>query len=397
MKKLLMLFVMLFACCMFVACNKEEEIRRPLEEVTEINLGGSGPVEGDYAVYGTTTLKGIQLAIEEINDAGGVQLGDKKVPFKLVGFPNDGGDPTKAATNLNTLVGQNVDVVIGAVTSGATEGLIGEAVKVGVPVITPTGTADKLTVGEKGDDRANRENVFRACFYDSYQGEFMAKYAKQKGYEKAYVLFNNDDAYSVGLKDSFVKTAAAEGLATKVESYAAATKDFTTQWDKIIAEGYTCVYIPDYYQVVYTIIKAGAAAGYEGVIYGGDGWDGVTTQFNEGDQFDTAFFEQCYYTNHYFGGSDAEAVKTFVEAYKAKYNGEEPASFAALGYDAVYMVKQAIEAAGSLEYDDVTKALNDCEFSGLVTSAKSFKFVNGSPAKDAVVLTFKDGKEVEAK
>jgi len=389
MKKLLMLFVMLFACCMFVACNKEEE--------PSIKIGSAGPLAGEVAVYGTAVKKGVELAIKEINAAGGVQVGEEKLPFKLVDFINDDADPTKSAAALNTLVGKKVDVVIGAVTSGATEGLISEAVKVGVPVITPTGTADKLTVGEKGDDRANRENIFRACFYDSYQGEFMAKYAKAQGYEKAYVLFNNDDAYSVGLKDALVNTAATEGVATKVESYTKNTTNFDTFWATIKAEGYTCVYVPDYYEKVYTVLKAGAAAGYEGVVYGGDGWDGVTTQLNEEDQFDTKFLEQCFYTNHYFGGSDAEAVKKFVAAYKAEYNNEDPASFAALGYDAVYMAKQAIEAAGSVDYDKVVEALNACEFSGLVTSAKSFKFVDGSPAKDAVVLTFKDAKEVEVK
>jgi len=340
--------------------------------------------------------KGIELAIEEINAAGGVDVDGTKYPFELVDFINDDADPTKAAAALNTLVGKNVDVVVGAVTSGATEGLIGEAVKVGVPVITPTGTADKLTVGEKGDDRANRENIFRACFYDSYQGEYMAKYAKGEGYTKAYVLFNNDDAYSVGLKDAFVKTAQAEGLTVEVDSYGKNSSNFDTYWATIKSKGYTCVYVPDYYEKVYSVIKAGSEAGYEGVVYGGDGWDGVTTQFET--EFDKSFMEQCFYTNHYFGGSDAEAVKTFVTSYKAEYGqDEEPASFAALGYDAVYMVKQAIEAADSLEYEDVIAALAEGTFSGLVTSAASFKFIDGSPAKEAVVLTFKDGKETEVK
>ena len=387
MKKFLSMLLVFVLAFVLVGCGEDNTIK----------LGSSGPLSGSTSIYGLAVKNGVELAIEEINKAGGVKVGDEYKELSLVDFVNDEADATKAGAALTTLVSKKADIIVGAVTSGATEGLIGEAVKEGIPVITPTGTADKLTVGEKGDDRANRENIFRACFYDSYQGEFMAKYAKAQGYEKAYVLFNNDDAYSVGLKDAFVKTAEAEGVATEVVSYAAASKDFTTQWEKIIAEGYTCVYVPDYYEKVYTVLKAGAAAGYEGVVYGGDGWDGVTTQLNEEDQFDTKFLEQCFYTNHYFGGSDAEAVKKFVAAYKAEYNNEDPASFAALGYDAVYMAKQAIEAAGSVDYDKVVEALNACEFSGLVTSAKSFKFVDGSPAKDAVVLTFKDAKEVEVK
>ena len=98
---------------------------------------------------------------------------------------------------------------------------------------------------------------------------------------------------------------------------------------------------------------------------------------------------------HYFGKSENAVVKAFVEKYEAKY-GETPVSFAALGYDAVYIAKQAIEAAGSVEYDAVVEALTTGTFSGLVTSSAPFSFNNGNPEKAAVVITFKDGKEVEA-
>ena len=393
MKKFLMFVLMFVACFMAVACNGNNDDT----EVTSIKLGASGPLSGEVAVYGTAVEKGIKLAVEEINAAGGVELNGKKVPFELLPMVNDDADPTKAATALNTLVAEDANVIVGAVTSGATEGLISEAIKVGIPVITPTGTADKLTVGEDGNQRADRENIFRACFYDSYQGQYMAQYAKEQGYTKAYVLFNNDDAYSVGLKDAFVKTAA-EGnvkLDVQVQSYTKATNDYASYWNAIKNGGYTCVYVPDYYEKVYSVVKAAAEAGYEGVIYGGDGWDGVTTQLEE--TFDVAFLEQCFYTNHYFGGSENEAVQKFVTAYKAKYNNEEPASFAALAYDAVYMVKQAIEECDSLDYDKIIEALSEATFEGLVTSSEAFSFVDGSPAKDAVVLTFENGKEVEAK
>jgi ABC-type branched-subunit amino acid transport system substrate-binding protein len=114
---------------------------------------------------------------------------------------------------------------------------------------------------------------------------------------------------------------------------------------------------------------------------------------NEGE--DTSYLEKCFYTNHYFGESTNPAVVKFVNAYKAKYN-ETPVSFAALGYDAVYVAKQAIEAAGSVDYDAVVEALETGTFSNLVTSSKPFSFNNGNPEKAATVITFKDGKEVEA-
>lgn len=360
-----------------------------------IKLGSSGPLSGSASIYGQAVEKGVKLAIEEINKAGGVNVNGKMMEFELVDFVNDEADAGKAASALTSLIAKKVDVVVGAVTSGATEGLINEAVKYGVPVITPTGTADKLTVGEDGNQRADRENVFRACFYDSYQGKFMAKYTKDAGYAKAYVLFNNDDAYSVGLKDAYVAEAGVQGVEVVAVGYPKTTTDFTSYWAPVLDGKYQCVYVPDYYENVYNILKTGYGLGYDGVAYGGDGWDGVIQQVKEGD--DASFLEKCFYTNHYFGGSESPAVKKFVEAYKAAYNGEVPVSFAALGYDAVYIAKQAIEAAGSVDYEAVVEALTNGTFSGLVTSSTGFKFVNGNPEKAATIITFKDGKEVEKK
>ena len=360
-----------------------------------IKLGSSGPLSGSASIYGQAVEKGVKLAIEEINKAGGVNVNGKMMEFELVDFVNDEADANKAGAALTSLIAKKVDVVVGAVTSGATEGLISEAVKYGVPVITPTGTADKLTSGDSGNERATRANIFRACFYDSYQGTFMADYAVEKGVKKAYVLYNNDEDYSKGLKDAFVETAKANNVEVVAAGYSKNDKDFNAFWVPVLEGGYDCVYVPDYYENVYNILKTGYSKGYAGVAYGGDGWDGVIQQVKEGD--DASFLENCFYTNHYFGASESPAVKKFVDAYKAAYDGEVPVSFAALGYDAVYIAKQAIEAAGSLEYKDVVAALTNGTFSGLVTSSEGFKFKDGNPEKAATVITFKDGKEVEAK
>ena len=389
MKRVLSVLVMLlFAVCLFGCGGGSDDT---------IKLGSSGPLSGSASIYGQAVKKGIELAVEEINKAGGVNVNGEMKKLELVGFVNDEADAIKAGNALKDLVAKDVDLVVGAVTSGATEGLITEAVKEGVPVITPTGTADKLTAGDNGDERATRANVFRACFYDSYQGTYMANYAKDAGYKKAYVLYNNDDDYSVGLKDAFVETAEAAGISVVAQGYGKDVKDFTTYWAPITAGGYECVYVPDYYENVYNILTTGYSNGYKGVCYGGDGWDGVIQQVKNGE--DVSFLENCFYTNHYFGGSESAVVKNFVTNYKAKYGqDEEPVSFAALGYDAVYIAKQAIESAGSVDFDAVVEALAAGKFTGLVTSANEFSFdENGNPQKDAVVITFKDGKEVEAK
>ena len=393
MKKVFsVLFMLLLVVCL-VGCNKPVE-QQP-EERTVIKIGSSGPLSGSASIYGQAVKKGVELAIEEINNAGGVTVDGKAFPLELTYFANDEADSAKAAAALKELISKKVDIVVGAVTSGATEGLIGEAVTYGIPVITPTGTADQLTVGVKGNERAVRSNIFRACFYDSYQGKYMAEYAAAAGYKKAYVLFNNDEDYSKGLKNAFVETAQAKGMTVDTAAYSKNDKSFDSFWVPILNGGYDCVYVPDYYENVYKILKTGYGAGYNGVCYGGDGWDGVIQQVNYYD--DIAFLENCFYTNHYFGGSESPVVKKFIEAYKAKYNGEDPVSFAALAYDAVYIAKQAIEQAGSVDYAKVVEALTNGTFTGLVTSSTGFKFVDGNPEKAATVITFKDGKEVEAK
>ena len=387
MKKLFSLLVVLLLVCSVVGCNKDNKDKET------IKLGSAGPLSGSVSIYGLAVKEGVELAVEEINAAGGVNVDGEMKKLELVDFINDEADAKKSAAALTSLISKDVDVVVGAVTSGATEGLIAEAVKHGVPVITPTGTADKLTVGDNGDERDVRYNIFRACFYDSYQGTYMGQYAADQGVKKAYVLYNNDEDYSKGLKDAFVETATANNVNVVTAAYSKQDKDFNAFWVPILEGGYDCVYVPDYYENVYNILKTGYAKGYEGVCYGGDGWDGVIKQVKEGE--DASFLENCFYTNHYFGESESPAVKTFVEKYQAKY-GSIPVSFAALGYDAVYIAKQAIEACGSVEYDAVVEALTTGAFSGLVTSSQPFTFNNGNPEKAAVVITFKDGKEVEA-
>ncbi len=385
MRKLFSLLVVLLLVCSVAGCKGKE--------TETIKLGSSGPLSGSVSIYGQAVKEGVELAVEEINADGGVNVDGTMMKLELVDFVNDEADAKKAAAALTSLISKDVDVVVGAVTSGATEGLIAEAVKHGVPVITPTGTADKLTVGDKGDEREVRYNIFRACFYDSYQGTYMGQYAAEQGVKKAYVLYNNDEDYSKGLKDAFFETASSKDVEVTVAAYTKQDKTFDAFWVPILEGGYDCVYVPDYYENVYNILKTGYAKGYTGVCYGGDGWDGVIKQVKEGE--DASFLENCYYTNHYFGESESPVVKTFVEKYQAKY-GTIPVSFAALGYDAVYIAKQAIEAAKSLEYDAVVEALTKGTFTGLVTSSEPFSFNNGNPEKAAVVITFKDGKEVEA-
>ena len=359
-----------------------------------IMLGCVGPLSGAASMYGQMVKKGIELAVEEINKAGGVNVNGVMTEIQIADFIDDQMDFSKAANALKTLMNSNVDMVIGAVSSAATEGLISEAIKYDVPVISPSGTADQLTVGQEGNEREERYNIFRACNNDSYQAKYMAQYAKQAGYNKVYVLYNNEEDYSNSLKDEFILEAKSQGIEVVVGEYNDSERDFSSLWTSIINEGYQCVYIPDYYYNVYNVLKAGYTKGYQGVCYGSDGWDGLIYEIRSTDDY--KFLEKCFYTSPFHSASESETVKKFVEAYKNKYN-EIPSAFAAYGYDAIYIAKQAIEKAGSTEYDKVIEALTNSTFKGLVTTNKDIKFVNGNPESNPFIITFKDGKEVEAK
>ena len=385
----------------FIGWDQEIPTNMPSKDMTikaiwnrDIMLACVGPLSGAASMYGQVVKKGIELAVEEINNAGGVNLNGVMTKIKIADFLDDQMDASKAANALKTLMDQDIDIVIGSVTSGATEGLIREAIKYDVPVITPSGTADQLTIGEGGNEREGRYNIFRACNNDSYQAEYMAQYAKKAGYNKVYVLYNEDYDYSISLKNAFVLEAEVQGIELVVKEYNDSVRNFSSYWTEIIDEGYQCVYIPDYSDNVYNIIKTGYTNGYQGVCYGSDGWDGLLFELRSSDDYN--FLEKCFYTSPFYSSSESEAVKKFVEAYKNKYN-EIPSAFAAYGYDAIYIAKQAIEQASSTEYEKVIEALTTSTFKGLVTTNKDIKFVNGNPESNPFVVTFKDGKEVEAK
>ena len=387
----------------FVGWDKEIPTTMPSKNMTinaiwkrdNIKIVAISPLSSYLSMYGQAVKNGIELAVEEINASGGVNINGEMVKLEIAQYIDDKGDLTTASNKVANMISQNepIDIILGPVTSSTTETFVNDTSKYGIPVITPTGTHDKLTVGDNGDERDVRYNVFRACFNEAYQGEYMAKYAAEAGYKKVYVLYNIDEEYSIGLKDAFIKTCAEQNVLVTAAAYSESDKDFGAYWIPVLKGGYDCVYVPDYYENAYNILKTGYANGFTGVCYGSDGWDGLITQVGPND--DITFLENCFYTNHFFSKSESEVVKSFVEKYQNKY-GTVPVTFAALGYDSVFIAKQAIESCGSTKYEDVIEALNTCTFTGLVTSSSPFSYINGNPLKEAFVITFRDGKEVEA-
>ena len=341
----------------------------------DITIGGIFPLSGAVAVYGVECKKGIDLAIEEINAAGGV-MGKNLVLIS----EDDEGNPDKTVNAFTKLVTKNkVKMVIGSLTSGCTKAITTRAQASKVIQIAPAATAADIT------DAGNY--IFRTCFIDPFQGTVGGKFsAENLGCKNAAILYDIGNDYSVGLTDNFV--AAFEKAGGKVvakESYATNDKDFNAQITKIKNANPDVVYLPDYYGTVALIAKQLRAQGINTPIVGADGWDGLHE--NAGDEVLNGF-----YSNHYAADSSDPAVVKYVANFKAKY-GTEPNSFAALGYDSVYLLKDAIEKAGGAKDVAKVRAALEAADGSYVTGNLKFDSKR-NPIKSAVMVEMikKDGK-----
>lgn len=332
-----------------------------------IKIGGIAPLSGGVAVYGTECKNGIDLAVEEINAAGGIN--GQKIEFIC---EDDEGDSAKSVNAYKKLVTKDrVKVIIGSLTSGCTMAITNLAQAQKVVQIAPAATAVAIT------DAGNY--VFRACYTDPFQGKIGGKFAYENlGTKKAAILYDIGNDYSVGLTDNFTaEYTSMGGSIVSKESYSTGDKDFNAQLTKIKAANPEVIYLPDYYGTVALIAKQLRAQGINVPIVGADGWDGLTD--NAGDEVLNG-----YYSNHYSEDSSSVAVQTFVKAFKAKYN-KAPNSFAVLGYDCVYMLRDAIKASGST--DDSAKIRDALEATNgdYVTGHIVFD-ANRNPIKSAVMI-----------
>ena len=264
-------------------------------------------------------------------------------------------------------------------TSGCTLAITNQAQANKVVQIAPAATAPAIT------DAGNF--IFRACFIDPFQGRVGGKFAYENlGSKKAAVLYDIGNDYSVGLMENFVSEFEKQGgkIVAK-ESYGTGEKDFNAIITKVKAANPDVVYLPDYYATVALIAKQLRAQGIDTPIVGADGWDGLTE--NAGDEVLNG-----YYSNHYAEDSDSPAVQKFVKNFEKKYN-KKPNAFAALGYDSMYMLKDAIIAAGSTDSVKVRDALEKID-NDYVTGHIKFD-AKHNPIKSAVMVKMiKDGNKL---
>jgi branched-chain amino acid transport system substrate-binding protein len=339
-----------------------------------VNIGGIFPHSGGVAVYGVDARNGVLLAIDEINDAGGIA--GKKI--NLIS-EDDEGLAEKSVNAFTKLTTQSkVSVIIGSLTSGCTIAITDRAQAQKVVVMAPAATATAVT--DAGDF------IFRACFIDPFQGTVGGQFAvKDLAAKRAAVLYDIGNDYSVGLKDNFVVAFQnGGGQVLAQESYNTGDVDFNAQITKIKAGNPDVVYLPDYYSTVALIAKQLRAQGINTPIVGADGWDGL--QSNAGDEVLNGFF-----SNHYAPDSTEPKSQAFVRDYEAKYKGR-PTGFAALGYDSMYLLKDAMVKAGTTTDSVKIKEALAATKGSYLTGNLSFD-AKRNPVKSAVMLELVKGAD----
>ena len=373
-KWLLVSFLWVFSLLVTACGSGEEKDQGVKEESDKIVLGGIGGLTGEVAVYGVSSFNGAQIAIDEINETGGIN--SKQIVLKL---EDDKGVTTESINAYNKLRDEGVVAIIGSITSAPTEAIAPLAQEDKMPLITPTGTQFGITMG--------RDGVFRVCFTDPFQGEILAQYAKDSGAKTAALMKNSSSDYSSGVYDAF--KAKAEELGIEIvaeESYGNDDMDFRVQLTNIKSANPDVLLVPDYYQINALIAIQANELGIDAMILGPDGWDGVIQQV-EPSQYDV--LNKVYFTNHYSLDDTDERVQNFIKNYRDRF-GEDPTAFAALSYDAVYLYKQAIEEANSTEAEAILTALNKIEFEGITGKLKFDE--NNNPVKSVSIISIKDGK-----
>lgn len=354
-------------------CGKSGEVAKP----ETIKIGGMAPLTGALAIYGVTTTNGAELAVKEINENGGVL--DKKIEYVML---DTKGDSTEAVMAYNKLVDEKVAGIIGEVTSKPTLAVAEVAVQDNMPLITPTGTQVDIT--EAGP------NIFRVCFINPYQGKVLAITSKERlGADTVAVMLNNSSDYSDGIAKAFIEESEKLGMRVMgVEGYSDGDKDFRPQLTKLAAMNPDVILIPEYYEQAALIATQAREVGVKSIFVGSDGWDGIAKTL---DTSAYAAIENSYFTNHFSMEDQSEKIQNFLKDYREAYK-EDPSAFSALGYDAVYMMKSAIEKAGTTDKQKVVDALKGIEYDG-ITGYLTFDDHN-NPVKAVTVLKIENGKYV---
>ncbi|NLJ74463.1 MAG: ABC transporter substrate-binding protein [Firmicutes bacterium] len=340
-----------------------------------IKIGLITPLTGAVSTYGQSVRNSVVMGIEQINASGGIN----GRPIELV-ILDDKGDGTESAQAARRLIDrERVVLIIGPVITPAVMAVAPIAQAQGIPMITPTGTGDDITgIGDY---------IFRGAYKDSFQGSIMAQFAIENlKINEVAIIYDIANDYSVGLRNAFKATfQELGGKITAEESYSTGDTDFSAQLTSLTMRNPKALFIPDYYSAAGPILMQARLMGMDSVMLGVDGWDSPDLHALAG-----GFEEGGYIVNHYSTQDQSPTTQKFIELYTKTY-GQAPDALAALGYDGVLIVKEALKAADSTDPEDIKHALGTVKNIQAATGTIDMD-PEGTPIKSAVILQMIDGQ-----
>ena len=347
-------------------------------------IGGIGPVTGAAAAYGISVMNGAQLAVDEINAAGGIN--GYQVEFISA---DDEHDAEKSVNAYNDLKDKGMQMLLGTVTSAPCIAVGGEAANDNMFLLTPSGSAV---------DCIAYENAFRVCFSDPAQGAKSAQFiGEHELATKVGIIYDSSDPYSTGIMESFVAEAANQGIeVVSSEAFSDNRTDFSAQLNKAKDAGAELVFLPFYYQEAALVLKQASDMDYAPKFFGCDGMDGILTVEN----FDTSLAEGLMLLTPFTPNAEDEMTQNFVKAYEEAYDGLVPIQFGADAYDGIYAIKAALEDAGAtpdMSVSDLCEALKvsmgNITVEGL-TGTITWDAATGEPEKEPKAVMIENSEYV---
>ena len=346
-----------------------------------IKIGGIGPISGGTAIYGQAVMNGAQIAVDEINAAGGIN--GMTIDYQ---FEDDENDTTIAVNAYNSLKDWGMQILMGTVTSLPCVAVAAESANDNMFQLTPSGSAVECI---------QNDNAFRVCFSDPNQGAASAQYIGEHGLAtKVAVIYDSSDVYSSGIYEKFAQEAANQGIeVTAAEAFTADSKtDFTVQLQKCKDSGAELVFLPIYYSEAALILTQADSMGFDTQFFGCDGLDGLLSVEN----FDTALAEGVMLLTPFAADAEDELTQSFVSKYEETYGGT-PNQFAADAYDAIYAIKAAAEQAGitsDMSVSDICEAMKtamtEITIDGLTGTGMTWT-ADGEPSKEPKAVMIENG------
>jgi branched-chain amino acid transport system substrate-binding protein len=389
-KSLILLLALVLVMGSLAACggdNADNGSGDNGEAATEVKIGINYELTGPVASYGQSSVDGIMMAFDEINEAGGID-GKIKIVHVKVDNKSEPAEATSLATRLMTQ--DKVVACLGPATSGDFMATIPVAMGNKIPIISASATADEgVTIDTSGNVN---DYVFRLCFNDSFQGVTMANFAADNlGATKAVLIQDKSSDYAEGLAKNFIATfESAGGEILAHEGYVSKDKDFNGILTSVRDLDYDVIFIPGYYQEAGLIIKQARDLGITAPILGADGFDSPVLLELAGEDALT----DVYFSNHYSSLDQDPLVQDFIAGYNEKY-GTDPNAFNALGYDLGYFIADAISRAGSTNPEDIKDALaSTVGFAGVTGTFDMGEDHN--PIKSIVVIKLENGVQASS-